>query len=322
MPLLFFNGQKIKKEFVINGYAQGTTYSIKYFANDPLIKKSSIDSIVGVIDHSMSLYLENSLINKFNKQEHIVLMDQHLSAVVTKSFKINKETDGFFDITVAPLVQMWGFGPVKNVGLPDSSQVAAALSCIGMNNLFLKKKQLLKSKECVQIDLNGIAQGYTVDLIADFLKKNKIKSFMVELGGEIVVNGTKPDGNNYTIGIEGVSEAENGRTITKIISLKKGAVTTSGSYKSYIDNERMKINHIINPKTGYPAQNNIMSVTLIGKNAISADGYDNSILLMDLNQAINFVNKKRNLEAYIIYKNLEGKVVDTMTKGFKLKIIN
>ncbi|RZJ79171.1 MAG: FAD:protein FMN transferase, partial [Flavobacterium sp.] len=294
------------------------------FATDSLVTKSQIDSILNVIDLSMSLYKPNSTISKFNAMPAgKIKVDPHMNIVLKKSFQINKETDWLFDITIQPLMHLWGlYNPNKN-NSPDTTKINALLNTsIGMDKIKLKGKILSKQNNHVEIDLNGIAQGYAVDVVADFVASKGIKSYVFELGGEIRAKGPKPDGSQIKIGIEGptTNEFEN-PDMKHIIFFKEGAVTTSGSYRKYISFNGKNYGHIINPKTGYPINNGIISVTIFAKKAIDADGYDNALMLMPVQKAIKFVESKKTLEAYIIYKKTDGTVTDTLTAGFKQMIV-
>ncbi|KQC00576.1 thiamine biosynthesis protein ApbE [Pedobacter sp. Hv1] len=306
------------REIKIKGYAQGTTYAVNYFATDSLVTKGQIDSILKVIDLSMSLYQSNSTINKFNQSENGLAIDEHFAAVVKRAFEINKDTQGLFDVTVAPLVQLWGFGPKKINVFPDSATIEKVLPCIGMDKIEIKNSFLYKHKPCVNIDLNGIAQGYSVDVLANFLLQKGIKIFIVEVGGELRASGPKPDGTEMKIGIEGPNEGQAaGNSIKHVITFKQGAVTTSGNYQKYLKIGNQTVSHLINPKTGYPLTNEMISVTVFANDAITADGYDNALMAMDLTEALNFVTARKNLAAYFIYKKPDGKIADTLSNGFK-----
>lgn len=320
--LLSLNKERQEREYVIKGYAQGTNYSIKYFAKDSSVRKQSVDSILRSIDSSMSLYKPNSLINRFNESRAYLDLDPHFVAVMRKSFQVHKATKGKFDVTVAPLVQAWGFGPKPIISFPDSLAVRALLECVGMNNLRLKGNRLIKTKPCVSVDLNGIAQGYSVDVIADYLIEQGIASFVVEIGGELRIKGPKPDGSLMRIGIEGPASSPNAEPIIRhIIAIEKGAVTTAGNYRKYLQNGAKKIAHLIDPKTGYPLDKALVSVTIVAKDAITADGYDSPIMAMELDEALSFISSRKGLEAYIIYRKPDGTVADTLTRGFKQMIV-
>ncbi|MEJ2904947.1 FAD:protein FMN transferase [Pedobacter panaciterrae] len=310
------------RQYAIHGYAQGTDYSIKYFARDSIVTKGNVDSILMVIDSSMSLYKSYSLINKFNASSNGIVLDPHFAKVMAKSFEVYKATKGKFDVTVEPLVQAWGFGAKPIDKFPDSARVKELLKCVGMNNLSLKGNFLKKQKPCINVDLNGIAQGYSVDVVADYLINKGITSFVVEIGGELRIKGPKPDGTSMNIGIEGPANSPNAEPeVRHVISINDGAITTAGNYRKYLQKGSWKVAHLIDPKTGYPLDNALISVTIYAKDAITADGYDSPIMAMNVNEALDFATKK-NMEAYIIYHRKDGSVADTLTAGFKKMIIN
>lgn len=319
---LLFYQKKAMREFNIHGYAQGTDYSIKYFATDSLVTKSSVDSILAVIDASMSLYKPNTLINRFNASAQGLRLDPHMLKVLQKSFAIYEDTQGKFDVTVAPLVQAWGFGAKPILEFPDTALIKAILPCVGMPKIHLKGDYLYKDKPCLQIDLNGIAQGYTVDVVADYLLAMGITAFVVEIGGELRIKGPKPDGSTMRIGVEGPAiGAGEEPVIRHVIQLNDGAVTTSGNYRKFVERGKKKVSHLINPKTGYPLDNALISVTLYAKDALTADGYDNAVMAMDVEEALRFVHARKGMEAYLVYHRKNGMLADTMTRGFRKMII-
>jgi len=306
------------KEFKIYGVAQGTTYHITYYAADSLVVKKQVDSILDKIDSSLSIYKTYSLISQFNNSADGVEMDNYLKTIIYKSIDIFKQTDGISDITVYPLMSSWGFGPQPVLKQPDSSDILVIMPCIGTDKIRVVGKHLIKDKPCIKIDLNGIAQGYSVDIVAAFLEENNIQNYMVEIGGEIRIKGKKNSNDTlWQIGIETPAQYNfDEPVIKKIIQLKKGAVTTSGNYRKYHAIKGKRISHLINPKTGYPFQNELISVTVFAKDAITADGYDNALMGMGLKKAWLFLNKHQEMDAYFIYRNANGVVSDTSTAGF------
>lgn len=319
--LCAFNSVTQKKDnrpFHISGTAQGTTYAVTYYAENERITKTGIDSIFNRIDQSLSIYKPESLISQFNDADSGIETDQHFDKVIRKSLEVYHETDGAFDITVLPLVQAWGFGTEKVDVLPDSALIKSILPCIGSGKLRLKDNRLEKLVSCTKIDVNGIAQGYSVDVVADFLEANHIENYLVEVGGEIRIKGRKyPENKPMRIGIETPSKNEFEKAgIRKVMQLDRGAVTTSGNYRRFRQSGSKKISHIIDPKTGYSAQTSIISVTVIAEDAITADGYDNALLLMGLDKSFKFLEKHKNLQAYFIFQKPDGSISDTATTGF------
>ncbi len=311
------------KTYHINGYAQGTTYQITYFATDGIVTKIQIDSVLDKIDSSLSLYKPYSIINKFNQSERGVMIDKYFSDVLDKSIEVYNDTKGLFDITVQPLVQAWGFGAMPSETLPEKKEIRKIKKCVDTYLLKIENQYLFKKKPCVAIDMNGIAQGYSVDVLAGQLERNGIVNYMVELGGEIRLKGRKqPSGEKFKVGIESPAEDEfENNKMQKILLPDSGAITTSGSYRKYYESSGRRVTHIINPITGYPVQNELISVTVYAKDAITADGYDNALMLMGLKKALTFTEKRKELAAYFIYKKKDGTVADTASSRF-YKLIN
>lgn len=306
------------RSFRILGFAQGTSYQITYYAKEQQVNKQQVQQILNNIDSSLSIYKSYSLISQFNRSASGLTVDRHLKKVVEKSLEISNQTGGAFDITIQPLVQAWGFGTEPIAAIPDSAKVQSLLTCVGTDKVQLKKNYLKKKAPCVRLDVNGIAQGYTVDVLAEYLDTKGISHYLVELGGEIRIKGRKqPGGELMTIGIEGPTEdGEQVFPIQTVIRPAFGAVTTSGDYRKYLETGSGKLSHLINPKSGYPLKNEMISTTVWAKDAITADGYDNALMGMGLEKALEFAEKQENLEAYFIYRQASGSVADTATTGF------
>ena len=307
---------KPTRTFIIDGQAQGTTYHIKYIASDSLVIKSRIDSILRVIDHSLSLYEKNSLINQFNETKNSITMDDHFEKVVSASLKAWRVSKGISDITVKPLVDLWGFGVKGKQPLPDSARVRSALACVGSTWLVAKGRKLVKKKTCLQIDCNGIAQGYTVDVLAAYVQSLKIENYIIELGGEIRLNGGNEKGEAWTIGIESPAGIDFPGPFEKRIAIRSGAITSSGSYRKFYQSGNQLLSHIIDPRTGYPAQSDLVSVSLLAQDATTADAYDNVLMVLGLTESFRFLKKQKNMEAFFIYKKSDGSIADTATTGF------
>lgn len=304
--------------FRLSGTAQGTTWHITYYAKDSTVSKGQIDSILSVIDSSLSIYKPYSLISRFNAAPSGITIDSHFIKVIRESLVVYRQTNGIFDVTVQPLVQAWGFSAKKMNTLPDSATIRLLRNCVDSRYLSLEKDQLVKSKPCVTIDVNGIAQGYSVDVLAGFLEQQGIQDFIVELGGEIRVKGRRqPGGERMKIGIEAPGEDPFQLSMMqRIITIDSGAITTSGNYRRFYESQGKKISHIIDPRTGYPAQNELISVTVYAKNALTADAFDNALMVMGLQQAFAFIQARNDMAAYFIYRTPDGRIADTATRSF------
>lgn len=309
-------GQQPK--FIIDGQAQGTSYRIQYYGPNSIVSKPEIDSVLNVIDRSMSLYDNQSLISAFNKADESIELDDHMANVVRRSFDLNRMSNGAFDITVMPFVGLWGFGPNRIDAFPQSQTIDSILQFVGMDKLVLDGNTLIKKDKRVQVDLNGIAQGYSVDVISQFLDSRGIESYLVELGGEIKVKGYKEANVPFEIAIE---SPQNAKYSNVVLQLTDKAVTTSGNYRRAFDLEGRRIHHHINPHDGYPIQNNVASVTVIAPTAMDADGYDNVFMAMTPEDGVNLANKLEDIEIYIIYKDNAG-FKEAFSAGFHRYVKN
>jgi thiamine biosynthesis lipoprotein len=282
--LLPFFQTEIKK-IHLEGRAQGTTWLVNYYATDTIVTRSQIDSIFLRIDSSLSLYKSYSLINQFNKSDSGLQVDDHFITVIRKSVDVYHTTKGAFDITYGA-------------------------KCKGSDGLTIRGNTLLKKHPCITIDVNGIAQGYSVDVIAEFLLQKNITDFIIELGGEIRASGRKqPAGETMKIGIESPADNDSPSPfIQKIISLESGAITTSGNYN--------KKDHIIDPSSGKPVNNELVSVTVYARDAVTADAYDNAFMVFGLKKALRFVERRKDMAAYFIYRKKNGQFAAIASKRF------
>ena len=316
LAALFVNHSEVRT-IKFSGSAQGTSYHITYYATDTLVTKSQVDSIFQNIDSSLSLYKPYSLVNRFNQSVNGLSVDDHMYQVVSKAIKVHRVSNGFFDITVYPLTEAWGFGVTRVDSTPSPATVQQLKSCVNSKLITFKKRKLVKKKACVKLDPNGIAQGYTVDVVADFFERAGVKDFIIELGGEIRVAGRKPGGEKMSLGIESPGSEPGFSMINKVVYLDKGALTTSGNYQRYYESGGKIVNHLLDPKTGYYVQNDLVSVTVYAKDAITADAYDNAIMAMGLVKGLRFAEKHRDIAVHFIYRKADGVVADTMSKRFK-----
>ncbi|PWT97360.1 MAG: FAD:protein FMN transferase [Bacteroidetes bacterium] len=304
--------------YQLSGFAQGTSWSLIYYASDSSIHQREVDSILISLDSSLSIYKPYSEISRFNKSGKGILLGTHLNNVVKKSLDTYQKSGGLFDITVQPLVEAWGFSAKKILSLPDSSQIKGLLGCVGSQRIAIQGRYLKKEKACVKIDVDGIAQGYSVDVISNFIESKKIMNYLVELGGEIRVKGRKvPGTEKMKIGIEAPGDYDmNPTVVQKIIYADEGGITTSGSFRKYFESEGKKFSHNIDPKTGFPTQNEVISVTVYAPDAITADAYDNVFMAMGIKKSFQFLEKRKDLAAYFIYRNEKGGISDTASDGF------
>jgi thiamine biosynthesis lipoprotein len=302
----------------LSGFAQGTTFHITYEDRANKDFSTSIDSIFNAFNLTFSSYIPNSIVSRINQNDPAVLLDDQFIEVYNKSREVWKETNGDMDLTVAPLVNVWGFGPEKRTKV-DSTQIDSLLQYVGMEKIRLEGRRLIKDLPGIKIDVNSIAQGYSVDVIYRFLEQLGIRNFMVEIGGEVRVKGKNPKGDFWRIGVDKPVEGNNvaGENLQTIILLDNKSVTTSGNYRKYFEEDGRKYSHIIDPHTGYPYKNNLLSVTVIADDALTADGYDTGLMVLGLDGARALLKNHPELDAYMIYSDENGKYQVEYTKGIK-----
>lgn len=301
--LLIGCNRGINNTIKISGAAQGTTYNITYQAGLNSNYREAIDSIFKKIDKSLSTYDTGSIISKINRNDTDVFVDDYFSEVFNKSIEVSEKTKGLFDVTVAPIINAYGFGFTKKEKVNDLL-IDSLLKYIGYQKVKLVGKKLVKDMPQVMLDFNAIAQGYTVDILANFLESKGIKNYLVEVGGELRAKGKKLDDNFWSVGVEQPNEnITDGSSLNTVIKLKNKALATSGNYKKFYMEDGKKYAHIIDPFTGYPAKNTLLSATVIADDCMTADAYATSFMVMGLDNAKKFLseNNNLNLQVFFIY---------------------
>lgn len=308
--LLVIFSCKEKKAVITNftGFTQGTTYSIVYDNNKnirPEDLKLKVEKIFHDFDMSLSLYKDSSIISRINRNEEVV-PDSYFMEVFAKSAKISEMTDGAFDITVGPLVKAWGFGPNAHKNFSESKR-DSLLKLVGMDKVSLINGRLIKSDPGINLDVNAIAQGYSVDVICRFFDSLGIHNYLVEIGGEVRGKGTKA-GAAWRIGIDKPvdNNMSPGETLQAIIRLSDKALATSGNYRKFYVENGVKYSHTIDPKTGYPAKNTLLSATIIADECAMADGIATACMVMGKEKAMDFINKNPQFSGYLIFSDDEG----------------
>ncbi|MFH1320547.1 MAG: FAD:protein FMN transferase [Bacteroidota bacterium] len=318
------------------GYAQGTTFNIKYIKKDATSYQSEIDSILESIDNSISIYNSKSIIFLANSGDTSIVLDDYFIDVFQRSIEVAERTDGAFDPTVAPLVNAWGFGYKEDNTKPDSVTIDSILKFVNYKFVRLKNKKLIKTSPIhpppslgadlesgvggeVTLDFNAIAQGYTVDIISGFFEKMGVENYMVELGGEIRSKGRNQNSEWWRIGIDKPIENLEEREIHAVIELKDKSLATSGNYRKFYEKNGIKYSHTIDPKTGYPVRHSLLSATIIANDCMTADAYATAFMVMGITKAKEFLieNPDLNLEVYFIYSGENGEWKVYYSKGFE-----
>jgi thiamine biosynthesis lipoprotein len=318
--LVFISSCRAQKEAIkiqLTGEAQGTYYAITYFDVQNRNLQTAIDSVFDAINHSASLWDSNSLISRINANDPDASPDAFLVKNFRLASNISQKTDGYFDFTIGPLVQAWGFGLKKRDSM-TAEKVQELLSLVDYHKMSLVDGKIVKENPKMQLDFNAIAQGITVDELADLLISKDIERFLIDVGGEIYAHKTKADGSLWKVGIEQPSkQKDEGRTIQQIVTLKNQGLATSGSYRNFYEIDGKRFSHVIDPKTGYPVNHQLLSVTVLAPDAGLADGYATAFLVMGVEKAVETMKKLHDVDAFFISATENGGYETFATEGFK-----
>ena len=307
---------KQKKRIVLDGMVQGTYYHIVLYSEDTTCIQQDIKRMFAQIDSSLSLWEENSIVNRVNRNENVVLDDIFITNFVF-SQKFSKLTDGAFDITVGDLVRKYGFAN-KNREKLTPYQVDSLLQFVGYENLTVKNKKIIKKFPQTKLDFNAIAQGYTSDIIASYFKKRNIHSFIVDIGGEVVCGEKKPNNQKWAVGIERPNENSSiyERKTQQIIYLTNKSVVTSGNYRKFYVEDGVKYSHTINPKTGKPVTHTLLSASVIADDAITADALATAFMVMGIKGTQEFLKSHTDYAVYLIFSDTQGNIKTWQSNNF------
>jgi FAD:protein FMN transferase len=303
------------------GSTQGTYYSITYFDKKERNFQPQIDSILKAFDFSVSLWNPQSIISRINCDEADVQPDAWFIEMFKLAQEIAKNTDGAFDCTVGPLVNAWGFGFKGKIRM-DQAKVDSLQKFIDYRKVSLDAQNRIIKPVGVKLDFNAIAQGYSVDLISKYLESKGIKNYLVDIGGEVCGKGKKPDGKSWLVGIENPSaDSISESTINSMVRLENKAVSTSGSYRKYYEENGVRYSHTIDPKTGYPVRHSLLSVSVMADNCATADGYATAFMVIGYEKTKEFLENQTGMEAFFIVGADDELFQTYATKGFKKMIV-
>jgi thiamine biosynthesis lipoprotein len=294
-------------EISISGQTMGTTYSIKVVQRSEV--PIDIESLKGQIDDAliqvnalMSTYDPDSELSQLNKTAAGISfpISEQTEFVLKEAIRLHNLSNGSLDVTVGPLVNLWGFGPNKRAEvIPTQSQLLDIADYVGIDKFEMNLGVVTKLHSKLYIDLSTIAKGYGVDAVADIVEDNLIGDYLIEIGGEMRVAGKKANGNDWRIAIE--KPITNERAIQKIISIGNNAVATSGDYRNYFEQDGIRYSHLIEPKTGYPITHNLVSVTVVHASSMTADGLATALNVMGAEEA-KVLAISQNLAVFMIIK--------------------
>lgn len=322
-----------KAYFAVQGETMGTYYQVRYSGEERTDLKKSIDSLLEVINLEVSTYIPHSTISRFNQTSDpfplnynpITRTDgdtydnEHFKVNLNRSKTIYDQMEGFYDPTVMPLVNYWGFGYTekRKVTQVDSIKIDSLIALVGFDKISWKpESNLLKKEQAnMQLDFSSCAKGYGVDEVASLLADQGITDYMVEIGGEVVVKGKNPKGKDWSIAVSLPKAGAGLQEFQTILSLKDIAVATSGNYRIFYEVEGEKFAHIISPFTGFTEKSNLLSVSVLAKDCITADAYATAFMVMGLDRAMAFANQQADIEAYFIISKADGSMAVSYTEG-------
>lgn len=308
------------QKIVLQGLAQGSYYAITYYDEKGRNFQHEVDSIFHAVDMSVNLWVDSSIISKVNRNEEVTL-----DSIFINNFNIAQEaaqlSDGYFDPTISPIVAAWGFS--YKTGDSITPQLIDSLKqLVDYRKIRIENEKIIKENPSIQLDFNAIAQGYTSDLIAHFLESRGIENYLVDTGGEIMARGEKPDGKPWIVGIEKPAENwDSEQVVHARIALRDKGLVTSGSTRKYVERNGKRYSHCIDPKTGYPVEHNVLSVTVLAKNSVWADALASICMVMGKEKSLPLIENLDEVEAYYIFVNSQGALETFATDGFQELIV-
>jgi thiamine biosynthesis lipoprotein len=323
--LLITTGVAAQKEHLIQGQTMGTTYHIKVVtgvSESVNGLKEKIDRRLAEINKVFSTYIKDSEISRFNAVnragEKFQVSDDFMQ-VMRVARDIHRLSKGAWDGTVNPLVDLWSFGPTRREPRkPSSDAIKTLLPKIGFEQIqIIEPKFLAKNLTAVTLDLNAIAKGYAVDQVSKLVAANEFKNYLVEIGGEVYAAGLRPDGQRWRVGINRPAKEAAFNEVYKVVSIYNQAFATSGDYRNFFELNGVRYSHVIDPRTGYPVSNGVVSVSIIADNCTLADGLATAIMVMGAEKGIRLVDTMSDLEAFIVVEKSDGSLVDYSSRGFK-----
>lgn len=311
----------------ISGETQGTTYTILLVGDGEKVDKQAIDSIFSRFDQALSTYIPSSVISQINNaSDSIRIVDStgFFKTCYELSEAIYQSSDGAFDPSVFPLIKAWGF--MDNMETPPSErEIDSILQYVSfeknrLHHIEFNGNEIIvkKSNSGFKLDFNAIAQGYSVDVVADFLRKKGYRNFYVEIGGEVVVEGTNRTGDPWRIGIDAPKEGMENRELENILHVSNVAIATSGNYRKFYEVDGVKYAHTLDPKTGKPVNHSLLSATVLAESAAVADAYATAFMVLGDTASLRFVevHPELNLEVYLLYADSHGEIKRLMSDNF------
>lgn len=319
-------GCDLKKELICSGNTMGTTYQVKvvtsvFRATGSL--QTHIEKRLEEINESMSTFLPDSEISRFNAMnpsEEILVVSDDFFKVLKTAHRLYQVTNGAWDGTVMPLVNLWGFGPEGFSGrVPEPIEIDRCLDLVGFSGIELAgERRLSKSKPGIHLDLASIAKGYGVDALAALLHGRGYNNFLVEVGGEVFAEGVRKDGKNWRVGINRPQKDAALNDVYHVVALRGNALATSGDYRNFFEWGGHRYTHVIDPRSGYPVANGVVSVSVVADSCMLADGLATAMMVMGAENALALANSMAHVSCLVVVQEDDGRLIDYRSDGFVL----
>jgi thiamine biosynthesis lipoprotein len=321
---LLLVGADLKKHLSITGETMGTTYHVSvvtgYLADAGNLKEK-IDQRLQQINRSMSTYLPDSEISRFNAMgaadEKFCPTEDFLS-VVKAAGRIYRLTEGAWDGTVGPLVRLWGFNrPRLTPAIPSDEDITRALTAVGFSKIVVSDDGcLVKRHPDIRLDLAAIAKGYGVDAVSKLIQEKGFENYLVEIGGEVIARGLRKDGKPWLVGIADPRKGVPLNTVYKVIPLRDRALATSGDYRNYFQLDGKTYSHVLDPRSGRPVQNRVAAVSIIAPNCTFADGLATAVMVLGHKSGLDLVTQLKDVECLIVVHGEDGHLKNHLSPGF------
>ena len=317
--LLFFQ-EKGNQEFSITGFTMGNiTYNVKYISSKKLVNKTEIDSILIKFNQTFSTYIPTSEISTINNSSGTIEISPEFYFLLKESKMIYDQTNGYFDPTIGPIVNAWGFGPDKVESLPDNREIRKIMNYVGLDKIKFDSLSLNKQYRESYIDFSAIAKGYAVDVITRYLDNKNLSNYFVEIGGEVRVSGKNISDKYWLVGVEDPKFSLSS-DIFATVSLNNLSLATSGNYRNFYNLKDSLVYHTIDPKSGYPSRSNMLSASVFAKSCLIADAYATSFMVLGFEKSKKIVTSTDGLDALVIYINDEGDTTKYFSEGIRNSI--
>ena len=305
--LAFVMCSNVKRYHSIEGPTQGTVYHITYQVSGNNNLTQDIQKLLHSFDLSLSTYNDSSIISKINNNIPVAT-DSLFDAVFNESKRIWELSSGYFDITIGPIANAYGFGSGKTMKI-NQNTIDSLLQFVGFEKVNLKDNELIKTDSRVQLNVNAIAQGFAVDVVCSYLESLNITNYLVEIGGEVRTKGVNASGELWKIGIDKPIEGNYiaGQDLQEIISISDAAVATSGNYRKFYESDGKKYVHTLNPKTGEPSRSNLLSATILHSKCITADALATACMSMGMEKS-KILLEEHQIDAYLLYSDSAGNI--------------